>query len=275
MSQMMSDPDPKFRQSKFLQFIQNINKGNFEIKENELIKHKEEPLELLGEKEGLGINHWAQKVIGDDMDVLGEMEDAFQDSEALVDSEGNKVDLLTNAYNEALVEGNMEESKMRMMDSEFGKAEAQVENEMITEKQAGDEAKLNSMETFWSTAMKNYNPEDPDMLEKLQGEWNSIIDNWDVTEDAMEKHWQVASDIEEMQFGNLKSNYGFSKQNPYANHANPHIGYLDAITKGDTPTAILMLEVHLQKHETDSQGWRLLGILLQENDQDQKSCSAL
>jgi peroxin-5 len=81
MSQMMSDPDPKFRQSKFLQFIQNVNKGNFEINENELIKHKEEPLELLGDKEGLGINNWAEKVIGDDMDVLGEMEDAFQDSE--------------------------------------------------------------------------------------------------------------------------------------------------------------------------------------------------
>ena len=73
----MSDPDPKFRNSKFLHFIQNVNKGNFEIKENELIKHKEEELESLTGKQDVGINNWAEKLIGDDMDILDEMENVF------------------------------------------------------------------------------------------------------------------------------------------------------------------------------------------------------
>ena len=36
-----------------------------------------------------------------------------------------------------------------------------------------------------------------------------------------------------------------------------------------------MLEEHLKHNETDSEGWRMLGFMLQENDQDQQSCTAL
>lgn len=35
METMMNDPDPKFRNSRFLHFIQQVNKGNYEIKDNE------------------------------------------------------------------------------------------------------------------------------------------------------------------------------------------------------------------------------------------------
>ena len=55
MNTMMNDPDPKFRNSRFLHFIQNVNKGNFEIKDNELIKHKEEPIETVEENKKIGI----------------------------------------------------------------------------------------------------------------------------------------------------------------------------------------------------------------------------
>ena len=36
-----------------------------------------------------------------------------------------------------------------------------------------------------------------------------------------------------------------------------------------------MLEEHLKHNEADSEGWRMLGFMLQENDQDQQSCTAL
>jgi len=91
----------------------------------------------------------------------------------------------------------------------------------------------------------------------------------------MQKHWQVASDIEELQYSNMSQTYKFDKENPYENMKNPHLGYVQAIKVGDTMKAILMLEQHLQKNETDFEGWRMLGFLLQENDQDQKSCSSL
>jgi len=275
MQTMMSDPDPKFRNSKFLHFIQNINKGNFEIKDNELIKHKEEPLELLKNKEGVSIKQWTQSNITDEMDLLEEMDEAFQESAVVVDNNLNSESKLTEAYNEAEIITEKDTVKMQMMDKQWEKAENQVEAEIMEEKNAVEDQGLNAMETFWEKAMKNYNPEDPQMLEKLQTEWSSILDNWDKDEDALQKHWQVASDIEELQYQNLKQNYAFDKENPYKNELNPHRGYIEAISKGNTNKAILMLEEHLQRHETDANGWRLLGFLLQENDQDQKSCSAL
>lgn len=157
------------------------------------------------------------------------------------------------------------------MEQEFQKAEGEVDIEMEQEK----EANVHTIESFWEKAMKQYNPEDPDMMEKLQSEWKDIIENWDTTENAMQKHWQVASDIEELQYSNMKHKYAFNNSNPHANHANPHLGFVESVSKGDTPNAILFLEAHLQKNETDSDAWRMLGIQLQENDQDQKSCSAL
>ena len=54
METMQNDPDPKFRNSRFLHFIQQVNKGNYEIKDNELVKHKEEPLETVDENSKLG-----------------------------------------------------------------------------------------------------------------------------------------------------------------------------------------------------------------------------
>lgn len=43
------------------------------------------------------------------------------------------------------------------------------------------------------------------------------------------------------------------------------------MNKGRNNEAILALEAHLQKNANDSESWRILGRVLQENDQDQKS----
>jgi len=53
-----------------------------------------------------------------------------------------------------------------MMDQEWQKAENKVDEEMIQEKKDAEEAQMNRMETFWEKAMRDYNPEDPQMLEK-------------------------------------------------------------------------------------------------------------
>jgi len=57
---------------------------------------------------------------------------------------------------------------MEMMENEWANAENKVEEEIMTEKVANEEDQINSMESFWEKAMKDYNPEDPQMLEKLQ-----------------------------------------------------------------------------------------------------------
>ncbi len=40
MEIMQNDPDPKFKNSKFLHFLSRIQKGELEIKGKELIEHK-------------------------------------------------------------------------------------------------------------------------------------------------------------------------------------------------------------------------------------------
>lgn len=166
METMMNDPDPKFRNSKFLHFIQQVNKGNYEIKDNELIKHKEEPLETVDENKKIGIKHWTEARINEDIDIIDDLDQAFKESEMVVNKELQANAKLTEAYNEAEMITEKEQVRLNMMDQEWQKAENKVEEEMIQEKKDNEEAQMNKMETFWEKAMRDYNPEDPQMLEK-------------------------------------------------------------------------------------------------------------
>jgi peroxin-5 len=71
--------------------------------------------------------------------------------------------------------------------------------------------------------------------------------------------------------GDIKAEYIFNPQNPYLNAEFPKEVALDLINKGNNDQAVLALEAHLQKHMEDGDTWRILGRILQENDQDQKS----
>ena len=74
-----------------------------------------------------------------------------------------------------------------------------------------------------------------------------------------------------MVHGETKTEYIFNSQNPYLNAQFPKQIALDLINKGNNNQAVLALEAHLQKHIEDGDSWRILGRILQENDQDQKS----
>ena len=91
--------------------------------------------------------------------------------------------------------------------------------------------------------------------------------NFDLTE-----AWQASTDLEEqLVHGQVKTQYVFSPDNPYLNAEFPKNVALDLINKGNNNQAILALEAHLQKNLEDGDSWRILGRILQENDQDQKS----
>lgn len=166
METMMNDPDPKFRNSRFLHFIQQVNKGNYEIKDNELIKHKEEPLKTVDEDSKIGLKHWTEARINEDIDIIDDLDQAFNESEMVVNKELQANAKLTEAYNEAEMITEKEQVRLNMMDQEWQNAEKKVDEEMIQEKKDGEEAQMNRMETFWEKAMRDYNPEDPQMLEK-------------------------------------------------------------------------------------------------------------
>ncbi len=84
--------------------------------------------------------------------------------------------------------------------------------------------------------------------------------------------WQASTDLEEqLVYGDVKNEYQFSPDNPYLQAENPKAMALDLINQGNNNQAILALEAHLQKQPVDGDTWRVLGRILQENDQDQKS----
>lgn len=74
-----------------------------------------------------------------------------------------------------------------------------------------------------------------------------------------------------MVHGDVRTEYIFEKNNPYLDVALPKGLALDLINSGKNNEAVLALEAHLQKNMEDGETWRILGRILQENDQDLKS----
>lgn len=88
----------------------------------------------------------------------------------------------------------------------------------------------------------------------------------------MNEAWQSATDLEEeLVHGDIRQNYVYSKDNPYKDEQNKKQLALQFINRGLNNQAILALQAYTQEQPEDSEGWRILGRILQENDQDQKS----
>lgn len=68
--------------------------------------------------------------------------------------------------------------------------------------------------------------------------------------------------------------YVFSENNPMDVESDPMARAIDCLNSGETRQAILAFEAQLKRHE-DPETWRILGKILQEQDQDMPACSCL
>lgn len=156
------------------------------------------------------------------------------------------------------------------MNKAFQQAEI---DEIVQEIEKNKQDAQKRLEEYYKRVIETYNPDDPEMEKKLEAEWKDMVENF--TEEDFADHWQKASDMVETQYMNMKKNYAFNQENEYLKSNQPQRLFLDLIKQGRTGEAIKALEAHLQKNPTDHNGWVMLGGLLQENDQDQKSVTAL
>ena len=126
---------------------------------------------------------------------------------------------------------------------------------------------------MWEDMLANYDVNDPKLGEKIEEIWKDSMEDFKKTNDPgkLSEHWQHASDIEEMQYQNFSKDYKFLENNPYNALTNPLEGIKQVIETGDTLELSKLLEAHLQKNPKDSKGWKALGFVTQERDQDQKS----
>lgn len=157
-----------------------------------------------------------------------------------------------------------------MMNKAWDNAEVNETQREIEQQRFEHQKKL---EAFWQRMIDNYNPNDPQLSERLEQDWKEMMDNWD--EEKFSDHWQKASDMIETQYLDMKRDYTFAKENTYANSNAPHHIFLEMIKKGNIGEAIKALEAHLSQNPKDHLGWVMLGGILQENDNDQKSVTAL
>lgn len=164
----------------------------------------------------------------------------------------------------------LDDATLGRMEAGFADAEKQVNAEILKET-TDHQLKLQEL---WKKMMDAYDENDPAMMEKLNQEWLGLMGN-EMTESNFNDHWQAASDVEEMQYLNMKKTYTFSKENEYAKHGTPHREFVKAIISGNTHKAVKALEAHLMKNPMDHSAWTMLGGLLQETDSDQRSVSAM
>ena len=65
--------------------------------------------------------------------------------------------------------------------------------------------------------------------------------------------------------------FTFTKNNPYTQTTNPLQKIKPIIESGNLLNLVYVIEAHLQKQPNDAKGWRALGFIYQELDQDHQS----
>lgn len=125
--------------------------------------------------------------------------------------------------------------------------------------------------------MANYDENDPNLQSKIEEIWKESLEQYVESGDPkhLSEHWQHSSDMEEMQYRNFTDVYKFQENNPYSSLSNPLEGIKQVIESGNTRVLTQVLEAHLQKNPKDADGWRVLGMIFQDRDQDQKGVTCL
>lgn len=245
---MSKDKDPRFRNSKFLDFLKRVKTGEYELKDNKLIQHPEKANAAELERIESLTNEFNEAMKQDD-----QQQQVFNNFEGNFMEARNKVDI--------------EDAKLEAMETQWKESTETVEKDIAKEA----EERAERIQKMWSKLANEYDPENPELMAELENQFMKELNNWE--ENKLADHWQTAQDLEETQY--IRKKYQPSPNNRYANHPNPHRQFIKCQSSGDIAGSILALEAHLQKHPQDHRALRMLGTLLQENDNDSLSVSLL
>ncbi|EGR28043.1 hypothetical protein IMG5_184450 [Ichthyophthirius multifiliis] len=179
-----------------------------------------------------------------------------------------------------LIQG-VPDQKPQDLDKLFENAWGQANQE---EQKYQQENKLPDLDEFWAQKINEYEKEREDedqFTKRLEQEYQDVLKymneqgNYDQISDA----WQKASDLQEQQlYKDASDHYQFQANNQYLDHVNPMHLALEFMANGKPFDAILALEAHIQKsdkNQNNSNAWRIMGRLHQENDNDQKAVACL
>lgn len=255
MVQMLRNSgNPKFANSQFVNFIDKVSKGDLQFKENTVIDRD-----------------------GNEVDW-----DTLYDTATATASESEKQSL------EKLWEA-----------SSSSVPPAQMENVW----QASDVTGKPNLESIWAdsgskemedmwraAAMGEGGPQSLEDLEKL---WKAGVDSGALPPELMEDVWRMGGEDEDallqqawggdegmeniwrMGGGGRNEEYKFTEDNPYANSSDPLAEAQRLLREGRDREALLALEAEVQRNPESSEGWRQLGQLYAELDQDVEAIQCL
>lgn len=235
MDLMSMDPDPKFQNSQFLQFLSKLKTGEYKIEKNQLI-----------------VNPQIQEQ---------NLENAFSAAQQHVE-EQKSAPLGADKF--AFAE---EEKKMDAMWQEEND-----EDDLLDE---GDKKIDAIFDKVWKNAQQAVNdPKYKEEMEKEYKDLLASmgLGHADEMGEALQEAWDAGEEeAKEEDDDAIQKEYQFRSENPYETIINPLDKAAERIASGNRIEAIMALESHLQKNPKDLKAWRLLGKLHQENDQDRKA----
>jgi len=124
---------------------------------------------------------------------------------------------------------------------------------------SGDPA-LKELEELWKSA-------DPEAMAEMADMWRLAAAEGEAG--LLESAWAGGEDMEQMwNSGGRNKEYEFAKENPYLEAADPLAEAQRLLREGRDREALLALEAEVQKNPESSEGWRMLGQLYAELDQD-------
>merc|ERR1712216_478135 len=251
VAMLRNSGNPKFANSQFVNFIDKVSKGDLQFKENAVI-----------DRDGNEVN-W----------------DELYDTAAATASDAEQQSL-ENLW-EASGKGgpaNLESAWQagKQMEPNLESAWAASEPGLEDMWRAAAEGNPESLEELWSK-----NPE----LEKLWKEsFQGMEDMWNMAGEEgeaamMEQAWmnEGGMNMENLWRGASSKNqdYKFSEDNPYADSDSPLAEAQRLLREGRDREALLALEAEVQRNPDSSEGWRMLGQLYAELDQDVEAIQCL
>ncbi|KAG2310699.1 hypothetical protein Bca52824_022256 [Brassica carinata] len=238
---LSQDGNPKFQNSRFLQFVSKMSRGELIIDENEV-----KP----GQAPGDGLLNMSSSIWGHQVGLIN-----LQMSKYVLGTDSMLVQIDLPLFLSRIVTI----SQLKLLLSHGP--------EQWADEFASGKVQQESAEDQWVNEFSKLNVDDwvDEFAEGPVGgssadAWANAYDEF-LTERNADKQ---ASGV-----------YVFSDMNPYVGHPEPMKEGLELFRKGLLSEAALALEAEVMKNPENAEGWRLLGVTHAENDDDQQAIAAM
>mmetsp|Transcript_32744 Transcript_32744/g.71486 ORF Transcript_32744/g.71486 Transcript_32744/m.71486 type:complete len:786 (-) Transcript_32744:119-2476(-) len=248
--------NPKFANSQFVDFIDKVSKGDLQFTDNTVI-----------DREGNQVD-WdslydtAAATSGEELEKLWAA------------SSGQKMNGLEGAWRQA-ASSSSSAGPMEVLEKAWQAGEAKMEDAW--------KAAEPKLEDAWKAAASGVEDGDLEQLWKQAGGLEAMQDAWRLAGEEgeaalMEQAWMN----EEMgmehiwgQSGAKASEYQFQEDNKYLDSDDPLALAQQLLREGRDREALMALEAEVQRNPESSEGWRQLGQLYAELDQDVEAIQCL